>query len=78
MDRENTHEKLSAFANAQEQILSTCDYFDQCEIHGHFFEILSRPNRVIEVSIPVRMDDGQIRIFTGYRSQHSNARGPYK
>ena len=30
------------------------------------------------VSIPVRMDDGRIKVFTGYRSQHNNAWGPYK
>lgn len=36
------------------------------------------PQRVIEVSIPVVMDDGSTKIFTAYRSQHNNARGPYK
>ena len=43
-----------------------------------FMGIISRPERVTEVSIPVRMDDGTVRVFTGYRSQHSSARGPYK
>jgi glutamate dehydrogenase/leucine dehydrogenase len=33
---------------------------------------------VIEVSIPVKMDSGEIKVFTGYRSQHNSARGPYK
>lgn len=78
MNSQNANETLSAFANAQKQILDTCDYFDRCEFEGHFFEILSQPDRVIEVHIPVRMDDGKVRIYTGYRSQHSNARGPYK
>lgn len=41
-------------------------------------EILKEPQRVLTVSIPVRMDDGSIKLFTGYRSQHNNARGPYK
>ena len=42
------------------------------------FEVLKKPQRVLEVSIPVKMDDGSIRVFTGYRSQHNNALGPYK
>jgi glutamate dehydrogenase len=42
------------------------------------FEALLSPDRVIEVSIPVKMDDGSTRVFTGYRSQHNDARGPYK
>ncbi len=44
----------------------------------HEFEILLSPDRVIEVNIPVVMDDGSTRVFTGYRSQHNSARGPYK
>ncbi|MDF2422005.1 MAG: Glu/Leu/Phe/Val dehydrogenase [Nitrosopumilus sp.] len=36
------------------------------------------PNKVLRVKIPVKMDDGKIRIFTGFRSQHNNDRGPYK
>lgn len=36
------------------------------------------PEREIRVSIPVRMDDGTLRVFEGYRVQHSSARGPYK
>lgn len=41
-------------------------------------EQLKNPDRYIEVSIPVKMDDTSQRIFTGFRSQHNNARGPYK
>src|SRR5687768_14283413 len=39
---------------------------------------LSSPKRVMVVSCPVRMDDGSIKVFTGYRAQHNNARGPFK
>jgi glutamate dehydrogenase/leucine dehydrogenase len=39
---------------------------------------LMEPDRYTEVSIPVRMDNGTQKIFTGFRSQHNNARGPYK
>jgi glutamate dehydrogenase/leucine dehydrogenase len=41
-------------------------------------ELLSEPNKLLRVSIPVKMDDGSMRTFVGFRSQHSNARGPYK
>jgi glutamate dehydrogenase/leucine dehydrogenase len=42
------------------------------------YEYLSNPQKVIRVSLPVQMDSGDIKVFTGYRSQHNNARGPYK
>ncbi len=41
-------------------------------------ERLKSPDRYVEVSIPVIMDDASQKIFTGFRSQHNNARGPYK
>ncbi len=40
--------------------------------------VLRVPKRVVTVSIPVRMDNGQIRVFAGHRVQHSNILGPYK
>ena len=41
-------------------------------------ELLRQPWREMLVSVPVRMDDGEIQVFTGYRIQHNGARGPYK
>jgi glutamate dehydrogenase/leucine dehydrogenase len=41
-------------------------------------EVLKHPQRMVEISIPVKMDNGDLKIFTGYRVQHSNIRGPYK
>ena len=41
-------------------------------------ERLKNPDRYIEASIPVVMDSGEQKIFKGFRSQHNNARGPYK
>ena len=41
-------------------------------------QVLANPKRVLTVSLPVKMDNGEIRVFTGYRSQHNDARGPYK
>src|SRR3954471_21291707 len=39
---------------------------------------LASPKRVLAVSCPIRMDDGRIQVFNGYRAQHNNARGPFK
>ncbi|PFP94380.1 glutamate dehydrogenase [Bacillus cereus] len=42
------------------------------------FEFLKKPMRFLEVSIPVRMDDGTTKVFQGYRAQHNDAAGPTK
>jgi len=41
-------------------------------------DVLANPKRVLTVSLPVKMDNGKIRVFTGFRSQHNDARGPFK
>ena len=41
-------------------------------------EILKQPQRILNVTIPVTMDDGTVQVFQGYRVQFNNARGPYK
>ena len=41
-------------------------------------QILRTPKRVMEVSIPVKLDNGQVKVFTGFRVQHNVARGPAK
>ena len=40
--------------------------------------LLRMPFRELHVEVPVRMDDGSLRVFAGYRVQHNDARGPYK
>lgn len=42
------------------------------------YELLKEPLRMLTVKIPVRMDDGSTKIFTGYRAQHNDAVGPTK
>jgi len=44
----------------------------------YFLKTLEIPKRIINVSIPVVMDDGSLKIFEGYRVQYNNAKGPYK
>ncbi len=41
-------------------------------------EVLKVPKRVLTVSIPIRMDDGSVKVFIGHRVQHNDARGPFK
>ena len=41
-------------------------------------EVLRNPRRTLEVAVPTRMDDGSIRVFTGYRVHHNTSRGPSK
>src|SRR5580698_9459042 len=41
-------------------------------------QVLRTPKRVLEVSVPVKMDNGQVKVFTGFRLQHNVARGPAK
>lgn len=47
-------------------------------LETHVIEILKRPMRVLSVSFPVKMDDGTISVFDGFRSQHNDAMGPGK
>src|SRR5881396_300322 len=57
-------------------------YFDvACErlgIPDDVREVLQTPYREISVQIPVRLPDGELRVYNGYRVQHNGARGPYK
>lgn len=51
---------------------------DVLKLKEEYLEILSRPQRIVEVNFPVKMDSGEVRMFNGYRSQHNNVLGPYK
>ncbi len=42
------------------------------------FQMLLEPERIVEVSLPLMMDDESVQRFVGYRSQHNSIRGPYK
>ncbi len=48
------------------------------KLEDDILETLRQPKRVLTVNFPVRMDNGRIRAFTGYRSQHNVSRGPAK
>ncbi|MBC8444610.1 MAG: Glu/Leu/Phe/Val dehydrogenase [Chloroflexi bacterium] len=54
------------------------DVAERINLDPGIHAILRQPERELTVAVPVRMDDGPIRVFTGYRIQHSSARGPCK
>ena len=63
------------FADAIKRLDEAAAY---AEIHPEAIERLKHPKLIIQVSIPVRMDDGSLRVFEGYRVRHDDTRGPGK
>ncbi|MCX7765369.1 MAG: Glu/Leu/Phe/Val dehydrogenase [Candidatus Sumerlaeia bacterium] len=68
-------EKHSLFEIVQEQLTRSAKIM---KLDPNILEILRAPMREIHVSIPVRMDDGSIKVFQGFRVQYNDARGPTK
>ncbi|MDH2900338.1 MAG: Glu/Leu/Phe/Val dehydrogenase [archaeon] len=63
------------FANALTQLASITDILS---VDPEYYEMLKSPIREITVSLPLKLSNGNVVTFTGYRVQHNNARGPYK
>ncbi|MFB6367592.1 Glu/Leu/Phe/Val dehydrogenase [Paenibacillus elgii] len=70
-----TAENLNPFKIAQRQIEHAASLLS---LPKEVVEILKHPKRVLSVTFPVKMDNGQVRVFEGYRSQHNDAVGPTK
>lgn len=68
-------ESMNPFEYAQYRVKEACDIINA---PNEVYELLKEPQRVLEVNFPVLMDDGSIKSFKGFRSQHNNACGPYK
>ena len=75
MPRIAPREDLNPFRIAQIQFDIAAEYL---KLDPGVRQILRSPKRMLEVSIPTKMDNGQIKVFTGYRVQHNVARGPAK
>ncbi len=69
------NENLNPLVAAQQRVKVACD---KLGLPADVYEILKNPQRTLEVSIPVKMDDGSVRVFTGFRAQHNTAIGPSK
>ena len=75
MSQSTAKETLNPFEIARKQVKTACD---RLNADPAVYEILKSPQRVLEVTFPVKLDNGTVKTFTGYRSQHNNAVGPYK
>ncbi len=68
-------EELNPYEIAMQQFNRAADYLD---LDQSLRQVLSNAKRQLIVSIPVKMDGGDVRVFEGYRVQHNIARGPAK
>lgn len=73
--REAFKEQLNPFEIAKQQFNRAADYLD---LDQSTRQVLSNAKRQLIVSIPVKMDGGDVQVFEGYRVQHNIARGPAK
>lgn len=70
-----TKEKDNSLIEFQETLREASNILHlPCQV----FDFLKQPMRFLEVTFPVQMDSGEVRIFTGYRAQHNDALGPTK
>ncbi|MFJ3391081.1 MULTISPECIES: Glu/Leu/Phe/Val dehydrogenase [unclassified Lysinibacillus] len=68
-------ENLNLFTSTQEVIQEALNRLGYDEA---MYELLKEPLRMLQVRIPVKLDDGTTKVFTGYRAQHNDAVGPTK
>jgi glutamate dehydrogenase/leucine dehydrogenase len=68
-------EELNPFRIAMRQFDTAAE---KCGLEPGMREVLRRPRRALSLSLPVKMDNGSIRVFDAYRVQHNSARGPCK
>ncbi|HEX8722385.1 MAG TPA: Glu/Leu/Phe/Val dehydrogenase dimerization domain-containing protein, partial [Pyrinomonadaceae bacterium] len=68
-------EELNPFKIAQAQFEAAANYLD---LDASMRQVLKNAKRQLVVSIPVKMDGGEVCVFEGYRVQHNVARGPAK
>lgn len=79
MESTSHHEESVELNNPLEEFQETLkEAISYLNYPKEVFEFLKKPMRFLEVSIPVKMDDGTTQIFQGYRAQHNDATGPTK
>src|SRR6185436_7489089 len=71
----SSSEQTNPWEMAREQLRRTAG---TCGIDESMLNVLSGCKKAVEVSIPVRMDDSSVEVFTGFRVTHNVARGPSK
>jgi len=75
MQLEKDANKMDAFKIAQIQLKKAAN---KMNLDPNILAQLKEPERILIVSIPVKMDNGAVKVFTGFRSQYNTARGPAK
>jgi glutamate dehydrogenase (NAD(P)+) len=75
MMKEAGQAKPNPFESATQQLRNAAEYL---KLDAGLLEILSYPKRQLTVSLPVKLDNGTTHVFTGYRVQYNDARGPFK
>lgn len=70
--------KENALINAKIQLKKAFDLLSDYNDDNSRYDVISAPKRVIEVSIPVKMNNWTTKVFTWYRSQHNDSRWPFK
>jgi len=70
-----TSEDLNPFRIALRQFETAAE---KLKLDSGLREVLRSPRRALTLSLPIRMDDGTLKVFQGFRVQHNNARGPCK
>ncbi|MBU5215039.1 Glu/Leu/Phe/Val dehydrogenase [Heyndrickxia oleronia] len=68
-------ENLNLFTSTQDVIKEA---LTKLGFNEEMYELLKEPLRMLTVRMPIRMDDGTVKVFTGYRAQHNDAVGPTK
>lgn len=66
---------MSVFKSALTQLKSSAEFM---KLDLAVLEVLKKPQRIIEMSLPLKKDKGGAEVFEAYRVQYNNARGPYK
>ncbi|MBK1468995.1 Glu/Leu/Phe/Val family dehydrogenase [Parvimonas parva] len=66
---------VNPLENVQKILKKSCEILN---LDDSLYELLKEPERTIEINIPVKMDNGKVSVFKGYRSQHCDVMGPYK
>ncbi|EPE61223.1 NAD-specific glutamate dehydrogenase [Exiguobacterium sp. S17] len=75
-DQEKGHQKRKNILESTQEVVH--EALEKLGYPEEMYELLKEPLRMLTVRIPVRMDDGSTKIFTGYRAQHNDAVGPTK
>jgi len=70
-----TGSESNPFENALKQLRLACDAMG---INDDIYNYLKHPTRTVQVAIPIKMDDGHLEVFEGFRVLHNAARGPGK